>query len=104
MAFEVFYSPEAVDHLQALTKAEQVLIIDEVDQHEVDQQLSQQPTLTTRRRKLLRPNQIAPWQLRIGDFRVFYEVLEEPDQSVIVKAVGKKVHNVLWLGPERVQL
>ena len=73
MAFEIVYSPEAVDQLSTLAKTDQVLVVDEVDK-----QLSQYPMLPTRRRKLLRPNSIAPWELRIGDMRVFYEVQNEP--------------------------
>jgi len=71
MAFAIVYSPEAVDHLRALRKATQVLVVDQVDE-----QLTHQPMVATRRRKLLRPNPVAPWELRFGDVRVFYEVEE----------------------------
>jgi mRNA-degrading endonuclease RelE of RelBE toxin-antitoxin system len=99
MAFAIVYSPEAVDHLRLLPKSSQVLVVDEVDE-----QLEHQPTLPTRKRKLLRPNPIAPWELRLGDIRVFYEVQEEPSPQVIVKAVGIKRHNELWIGKEKVEL
>jgi mRNA-degrading endonuclease RelE of RelBE toxin-antitoxin system len=99
MEYQILYSPEAVDHLEPLSKVEQVRILDEVDL-----QLAHQPTLPTRRRKLLRPNPIAPWELRIEDIRVFYSVQDEPAPIVFVKAVGKKVHNDLWIGGEKVEL
>jgi len=99
MAFEILYSSEAVDHISVLSNAEQVLVIDQIEQ-----QLSQQPTLPTRRRKTLRPNPVAPWELRLGDIRVFYEVLEEPAPMVHIKAVGKKIHNSLWIGREKIEL
>ena len=99
MAFAIIYSPEAVDHLRSLPKSSQVLVVDEVDE-----QLVHQPTLPTRKRKLLRPNPIAPWELRVGDIRVFYEVQEEPEPQVIVKAVGIKRHNDLWIGEEKIEL
>lgn len=99
MAYEIIYSPEALDHLQALPKNSQVLVLDQVDV-----QLTHQPTLATRKRKVLRPNPIAPWELRLGDIRVFYEVQERPDPRVIVKAVGIKRHNELWIGDERIEL
>ena len=99
MAYSITYTPEAVDHLRWLPKTSQVLVVDEVDE-----QLTQQPTLPTRKRKLLRPNTIAPWELRLGDVRIFYEVLEEPEPQVIVKAVGTKRHNELWIGEERIEL
>jgi mRNA-degrading endonuclease RelE of RelBE toxin-antitoxin system len=99
MAYSVIYSPEAVDHLSALQKTDQVKIL-----NEAEQQLSQEPTLETRKRKLLRPNPLAPWQLRLGDIRVFYAVQDKPEPIVTVKAVGKKIHNELWIGTERVQI
>ena len=71
---------------------------------EVDEQLAHQPTLPTRKRKVLRANPIAPWELRLGDIRVFYEVQEEPEPQVIVKAVGMKRHNDLWIGEEKIEL
>ncbi len=99
MAFAIVYSPEAVDHLRVLPEATHVLILDQVDE-----QLAHQPTLPTRKRKVLRPNSIAPWELRLGDIRVFYEVREEPEAEVIVKAIGIKRHNELWIGDERIEL
>ena len=99
MVFETLYSPEAIDHLVALTKVEQVLVLDQVEQ-----QLSHQPLLPTRKRKVLRPDSIAPWELRLGDLRVFYDVQELPVAVVNVKAVGKKIHNELWIGGEKIAL
>jgi len=99
MAFAVIYSPEAVDHLAALSKATQTLVVDEVDK-----QLTHEPKLPTRKRKLLRPNPIAPWELRLGDIRVFYDVQEEPKPLVKIAAVGIKQHNALWIGKERIDL
>ena len=99
MAFDILYSPEAVDHLAAFAKAEQVRILDEVEL-----QLTHEPMLQTRKRKTLRPNPVAPWELRVGDFRVFYSVELQPQSEVYVKAVGKKVHNELWIGSERIEL
>ena len=40
----------------------------------------------------------------MGDIRVFYEVQEEPEPKVIVKAVGIKCHNDLWIGEEKIEL
>ena len=99
MVFTIVYSPEAVDHLAALPKTTQTLVVDEVDKR-----LARQPTLPTRRRKLLRPNPIAPWELRLGDVRVFYDVEEQPEPLVKIAAVGIKQHNELWIGKERIDL
>jgi hypothetical protein len=40
----------------------------------------------------------------LGDIRVFYEVIGEPPIEVVIKAVGKKIHNELWIGRERIEL
>ena len=88
-----------MDHLRALPKASQVLVVDQVDE-----QLVHQPMLPTRKRKVLRPNPIAPWELRLGDIRVFYEVQEEPALMVVIKAIGIKHHNDLWIGQEQIEL
>ena len=88
-----------MDHLRALPKASQVLVVDQVDE-----QLVHQPMLPTRKRKVLRPNPIAPWELRLGDIRVFYEVQEEPALMVVIKAIGTKRHNDLWIGQEQIEL
>ena len=88
-----------MDHLRALPKASQVLVVDQVDE-----QLVHAPMLPTRKRKVLRPNPIAPWELRLGDIRVFYEVQEEPALMVVIKAIGIKRHNDLWIGQEQIEL
>ena len=99
MAFTIIYSPEALDHLQALPKATQTLVVDQVDE-----QLTHEPKLPTRKRKVLRPNPIAPWELRLADVRVFYDVEEQPERLVKIAAVGIKRHNELWIGKERIDL
>jgi len=56
----------------------------------------------SKRRKQLRPNPIAPWELRVGNHRVFYEV--KPEGLVRVLAVGHKVHNELFIRAKKVEL
>jgi mRNA-degrading endonuclease RelE of RelBE toxin-antitoxin system len=57
--------------------------------------LTKKPTTPTRRKKLLEGlvppwDALRPvWQLRVGDFRVFYDVDEER-QEVIVRAIRRK--------------
>jgi hypothetical protein len=43
----------------------------------------------------MEPNPLAPWELRIGDLRVYYEVTEQPEPTVYIQAVGVKVRNRL---------
>jgi hypothetical protein len=55
----------------------------------------------------LRPNPLAPWELRIEDLRVFYDVSPEvPDvpKVVTVLAVGEKQGNILRIAGEEIKL
>jgi hypothetical protein len=61
-------------HLRLLSVPDQRTVLDAVDV-----QLAHQPTVETTNRKPMRPNPLAPWELRIGALRVYYEVKEEPD-------------------------
>jgi hypothetical protein len=81
----------------------------------VERQLTDQPQTPTRNRKRLRPNPIAPWELRIGDLRVFYDVAaespsdsgddeSEADGRVFILGVGVKRGSRLWLGDEECEL
>jgi hypothetical protein len=52
----------------------------------------------------MRPNPIAPWELRIGNLRVYYDIEEQPESRVTVLAVGKKLRNQVIIGGEEVEL
>ena len=52
----------------------------------------------------MRPNPIAPWELRIGHLRVYYEVREDPEATVFVLAVGIKERNLVRIGGELIDL
>ena len=52
----------------------------------------------------MRPNPIAPWELRIGNLRVYYDVEEEPESVVHVRAVGIKQRNRVRIGREVIEL
>ena len=99
LSYRIDYSPDAVDHLRALPVREQRNLVDAVDE-----QLADQPTVETWNRKPMRPNPIAPWELRVGHLRVYYEVQEEPDPLVRVLAVGAKDRNVVRIAGEEMVL
>jgi hypothetical protein len=40
----------------------------------IREQLADEPLVETRNRKPLRPNPLAPWELRVGSLRAFYDV------------------------------
>jgi mRNA-degrading endonuclease RelE of RelBE toxin-antitoxin system len=98
MPFELRFSPRARDHVKALRKRDQQIVLDSIEA-----QLRDQPDRPTRNRKQLEENPLAPWELRVGDFRVFYDVNADENLVAIV-AVGKKSHNILQIGGEEVQL
>jgi len=52
--------------------------------------LSHEPGAESRNRKRMRPNPLAPWELRIGELRVYYDVVTGPSPQVVVVAVGVK--------------
>jgi len=88
---QIEFIPEAVDDLRSLRKYDQQRIVGVIEG-----QLSYQATQPSRNRKRLRPNQLAEWELRIGDFRVFYFV-DESNAVVRIEAVGYKEGNKLFV-------
>jgi hypothetical protein len=70
----------------------------------VDGQLRHEPSVETRNRKPMRPNPIAPWELRIGDLRVYYDIAEEPAQLVTVLAIGVKDRSRVLVGGKEIVL
>jgi mRNA-degrading endonuclease RelE of RelBE toxin-antitoxin system len=93
------YTPEATSHLKSLAAHEAAKVLDAVVR-----QLTYEPRVPTRNRKLLRANLIAPWELRVGDIRVYFDVADEPEALVIIRAVGVKLRNRVIIGGEEVEL
>lgn len=96
--YRIIYDPAAEAHFRALTARQQSMILDTVEKQLVDQ-----PAVETRNRKRMRPNSIAPWELRIGVLRVFYDVSEEPEAVVSILAVGIKNRNRVIIAGEEVE-
>ncbi len=64
-------------------------------------QLQYEPLRETRNRKQLRPNPFAPWELRVGSLRVFYEVDGGEPDLINVLAIGiKKGSRLIIAGRE----
>jgi mRNA-degrading endonuclease RelE of RelBE toxin-antitoxin system len=108
MPYQIEFAESVRGQLAALAANERALLLEAIEER-----LTHEPLVETRNRKLLRPNPVAPWELRVEDLRVFYEVeeveqseSEQPDVAgvVYVLAVGKKEGNVLWIGGKRVEL
>ena len=97
MPYRIEYSPDAEDHLRTLTPRQQRIVLDTAEK-----QLIHQPAVETRNRKPMRPHPLAPWELRIGNLRVYYDVEEEP--VVLIRAVSIKQRNRVRIGREEIQL
>ena len=96
--FRVEFTEKAFGHLESFRRFERNIILDAIKA-----QLPHQPVQETRHRKLLRANPLADWELRVQDFRVFYEV--DPENHVVrIIAIGHKEHNALFIGGEEIQL
>ncbi len=96
--YELDFTRSARQDLEALRKFDQQLVLDGIDE-----QLRFEPMVETPNRKRLEPNDIAEWELRLGKYRVFYDV-EEQVKIVAIKAIGYKVGNELYIRGERREL
>ena len=97
--YRIEYSPDSEEHIRALSARDRAIVLDTVDE-----QLTHEPTVETRNRKPMRPNPLAPWELRVGDLRVYYDVEEAEKPVVHVRAVGIKEHNVVRIGGKEMRL
>ena len=97
--FEFLFSAEAIRHLDRIRSADRSNIV-----KRIESQLKYEPLNAARNRKSMRPNKIASWELRVGNFRVYYSVAEVPRRLVTIHAVGQKVHNRVFINGEEVKL
>jgi hypothetical protein len=70
----------------------------------IELQLAYEPTVENRNRKRMRRQTLAPWELRVGDLRVYYGVREEPTREVEILAIAVKEHNRVRIGRKVVDL
>jgi mRNA-degrading endonuclease RelE of RelBE toxin-antitoxin system len=88
--YEIRYAENIADDFKRLRPAQRKLILDRIEV-----QLTHQPTRQTRSRKIL-VGLVPPWEhvepvweLRIGEFRVFYDV-DEAAVVVTIRAIRLK--------------
>ena len=98
--FIINFTQTAAGHVRAFTMFQQKIILDAVEE-----QLRHNPNVETRNRKRLGKNELSDWELRVQNFRVFYDVILVTNRRVVkIKAVGHKEHNMLYIGGKVVQL
>lgn len=94
MAYSIKFTPSAKSELKAIKPFHRQTIASEIDT-----QLQHEPTVETRNRKMLadlRPRfdcKPPVWELRVGEFRVFYDV-DECDPTVFIRAIRHKPSDV----------
>ncbi len=101
MAYQILFADGTGDHLAALTAGEKAIVFDAVAR-----QLSHEPTRKTRNRKPMDPDKrafIAPWELRVGNLRVYYAVEDKPSPRVVIVAVGVKIRERLLIAGKDVE-
>jgi mRNA-degrading endonuclease RelE of RelBE toxin-antitoxin system len=97
--YRIQYSPATEEHLRVLTARQRAIVFGAVQE-----QLAHEPGVETKNRKPMRPNPIAPWELRIGELRVYYGVAEDPEPVVTILAVGRKDRTRILIGREEFEL
>lgn len=96
--YDIEFADEVSNHLEYLTARQRSLVLDAVEE-----QLIYQAIVETRNRKIMRPNSLAQWELRVGDLRIFY-IVDAQQSLVSIMAVGIKVGNKLYIAGEEIRL
>ena len=99
MAYRIQFTESAEQHFADLTARQQAIVL-----NAVKVQLRYEPLRETRNRKQLRPNPFAPWELRVGLLRVFYEVDALELDLVNVLAIGIKKGNRLIVAGKEIHI
>ena len=99
MAYRIRFAESAEEQLAQLAARQRAIVFDAVKV-----QLRYEPLRETRNRKRLRPNPLAPWELRVGTLRVFYEVDALELDLVNVLAIGIKRGNRLIVSGKEIHI
>ena len=98
MEYHIDVTVEAKEDLDSYSVSERRVIV-----AGIRGQLAYQPLVETKNRKRLRENPISPWELRVGKYRIFYEV-DVRNKRVTIVAIGHKEHNVLLIRRKEAQI
>lgn len=96
--FEVKLTSAALGDLAPFKRRDRKFILDGLEG-----QLAYEPHVETRNRKRLRPNRTSEWEVRIGKYRVFYDVRQN-ERIVEVKVIGEKRGNKVVVRGEEYEL
>ncbi|WP_353259873.1 type II toxin-antitoxin system RelE family toxin [Prochlorothrix hollandica] len=99
--YEIDFTRTAFQDLKCFRKYEQNIILDAIQT-----QLTHEPALETQNRFRRNPPELSEWELRVGTYRVLYNV-DTVIQIVRIERIGSKPNNTLnfrgipWLGSPR---
>lgn len=99
MTFDIEFMPDAWEHLQDFSARNRTTVL-----AVIETQLRYEPHVQTRNRKPMRKNTLAGWELRIGKFRVFYDIETNGENIVYVIAIGVKQREQVFIGGKRFEL
>ena len=99
MANRIRFTESAEEHFARITARQQAIVL-----NAARVQLRYEPLRKTRNRKQLRPNPLAPWELRVGVLRVFYEMDAFESDLVNVLAIGIKRGNRLIVSGQEIHI
>lgn len=99
MIYKIEFAVCVKQHFKHLTANQCSLVMDGIEK-----QLLKEPLKETKNRKPLRPNPIAPWELRIGNLRIFYDITSDEPNIVKILAIGYKKSNTLYIAGKEVKL
>jgi mRNA-degrading endonuclease RelE of RelBE toxin-antitoxin system len=91
MAFKIKFSEDADRHLDHLRAYDRKWVV-----AEIKKQLTDQADQPSRNRKELKDHPLGGWEIRSGDWRIFYDVNGEAKQAVVT-AIGKKMRERLMV-------
>jgi mRNA-degrading endonuclease RelE of RelBE toxin-antitoxin system len=90
MRHEIVFAPEAVEDFKRLSARDRSVVRDAIEAH-----LRYEPQKTSRSRiKRLRGISRPQYRLRVGDIRLFYDIIE---QTVEILAIVPKSRAAAWL-------
>jgi mRNA-degrading endonuclease RelE of RelBE toxin-antitoxin system len=99
VVYRIRFAASAEQQFAELKARQQAVVLDAVKV-----QLRYEPLRETRNRKQLRPNPLAPWELRVGSLRVFYELDSGESDLVNVLAIGIKKGNRLIVAGKEIHI
>lgn len=96
LPYAIKFSKPAYRHLEAFRRFDRNRILDNIKK-----QLIYNPNEETRNKKLLRKNPFADWELRVDQYRVFYDI-DETKRIVRILAIGIKDHEKIIIDGEEI--